>query len=166
MFEIKGENRAAKAVELAAELLKVVGPIGDTATCPAKRVDFRVEGLFEPATSHDVALALSSARGCPISDVLVRPPVGGGTRLRLGFASVPAAAASVPAAAASVFLEAGKVTVGWVRARVVLTSKRKAVCFRCLNPEHLGAWCPKFEGRVEGAQERCFRCGGAGHRFA
>ena len=87
------------------------------------------------------------------SDVLVRPPIKRGARPRLGFASVPA----------FVLLEAGKVTVGWVRARVVLPPKRKAVCFRCLNPGHLGARCPKREGRVEGAQERCFRCGAAGH---
>ena len=87
------------------------------------------------------------------SDVLVRPPIKRGARPRLGFASVPAAAAFV-------LLEAGKVTVGWVRARV-LPPKRKAVCFRCLNPGHLGARCPKFEGRVKGAQKRCFRCGAA-----
>ncbi|EEB20584.1 histone H1-I-1, putative, partial [Pediculus humanus corporis] len=94
VFEIKGENRAAKAAELAAELSKVVGPMGVTATCPERRVDLRVEGLCESATSCDVALALSRAGGCPVSEVLVRPPVGGGARSRLGFASVPAAAAS------------------------------------------------------------------------
>ena len=47
---------------------------------------------------------------------------------------------------------------------MVLPPKRKALCFRCLNPGHLGARCPKFEVRVEGAQERCFRWGAAGHR--
>ena len=35
VFEIKGENRAAKAAELAAELWKVVRQMGVTATCPA-----------------------------------------------------------------------------------------------------------------------------------
>ena len=127
-----------------------MGPMGVTATCPARRVDLRVESHCESASSHDVALALSRAGGCPISDVLVRPPLGGGARPRLRFASVPAAAASV-------LLEAGKVTVSWVRAQVVLLPKPKAVCFRGLNPG-------QFEGRVEGAQERCFRCGAAGHR--
>ena len=49
VFEIKGKNRAAKAAELAAELSKVVGPMGVTATCPARRVDLRVKGVCESA---------------------------------------------------------------------------------------------------------------------
>ena len=53
VFKIKGENRAAKAAELAAELSKEVGPM-----CPARRVDSRVEGFCESATSHDFALVL------------------------------------------------------------------------------------------------------------
>ena len=84
----------------------------------------------------------------------MRSPIGGGAQPRLGIAFVPAAATSV-------LFEAGKVTVGWVRARVVFPLKREAVCFRCLNLGHLGARCPKFEERVEGAQELQVRSGRA-----
>ena len=85
----------------------------------------------------------------------VRFPTGGGPhRYSSAYASVPA----------SVLLKAGAVVVGWVRAKVVLLPKRRTICVRCLHPVHEGSRCPNIRERGETALDRCFRCGGEGHR--
>ena len=75
---------------------------GVTATCPARRVDLRVYGVCESATSLMVAKELG---GCSLSDVSMRLPTSGvilfvDVRIRLG--------------------GHGGHLDGWVRARLVL----------------------------------------------
>ena len=158
VLEIRGENRAAKAAELAARIRDAVGSMGVTASCPERRVDLRIEGLCESATSSMVATELARVGGCSTSDISVRFPSGGGSR------RYSSAYASVPAAVASVLLQAGAIVVGWVRAKLVLLPKRKTVCVRCLHPGHVGSRCPNVRERGDTALDRCFRCGEKGHR--
>ena len=122
--------------------------MGVTVTCPAKRVDLRMDGLCESTTSLMIATELERVGGVLAIDVSVRLPTSGGAQY------YSSAYASVPTAAASVLLEVGVVVVEWVRARMVLLPKRRIICVRCLNPGHLGSRCPKFRDRKETVRGR------------
>jgi len=100
--------------------------------------------------------AIAAAGECPAGEVSVgkfnRSPAG-----RLG-----SVWARCPAIVAKKIIDAGPLTVGWVKARVEALSSRPLQCCKCLGAGHTRANC-KSEIDRSGL---CYRCGQPGHKAA
>ncbi|XP_011878926.1 PREDICTED: uncharacterized protein LOC105568124 [Vollenhovia emeryi] len=153
ILEISGENAKEKADSLADKMRAVIGDReGVKVTRPAKMAELRIRDLDDSVTVTDVKEAVAEAGGCAPTEVKtgeVKPaPNGLGTI----WAQCPLAAAKKAAAA-------GRVKIGWVRARLELLENRPLICFRCLERGHVRAQC-----RGKDRSEICCRCGEAGHK--
>jgi len=104
----------------------------------------------------EVQAALAAVGDCSAGEILVGKP-GRSPAGRLG-----AIWAKLPAVAAKKLLDAGPLTVGWIKARVEALGARPLQCFKCLGAGHTKVNC-KAEVDRNGL---CYRCGRAGHRAA
>ncbi|XP_048001368.1 uncharacterized protein LOC125238124 [Leguminivora glycinivorella] len=93
-------------------------------------------GLDDSATTEEVVAAVAELGNCAAeavkSGVISRSQNGSGT-LWL----------SCPVAAAKKVVEAGRLKVGWISARVVLLDTKPLRCYRCLETGHVGAKCER-----------------------
>ncbi|XP_011858067.1 PREDICTED: uncharacterized protein LOC105555652 [Vollenhovia emeryi] len=153
ILEIAGENAKEKADALAGKMRTVIGDReGVKVTRPAKMAEIRIRDLDDSVTVTDVTEAIAEAGGCAPSEVRtgeVKPaPNGLGTI----WVQCPLAAAKKAAAA-------GRIKIGWVKARLELLESRPLICFRCLERGHVRAQC-----RGKDRSEVCCRCGETGHK--
>ncbi|XP_011860719.1 PREDICTED: uncharacterized protein LOC105557924 [Vollenhovia emeryi] len=154
ILEISGENAKEKADSLADRMRAVVGNReGVKVTRPAKMAEIRVRDLDDSITVADVREAVAEAGGCILQDVkageIKLAPNGLGTI----WIQCPLASAKKAAAA-------GRIKIGWIRARLELLENRPLICFRCLERGHVRAQCRSKVDR----SELCCRCGETGHK--
>lgn len=154
LFEIPGQESGAKADKLAAALRPLLEPKGVRVARPVKLAELRVTGLDDSVAPEKVREAVAGVGGCLAGEVSVgrlnRSPAG-----RLGTVW-----ARCPAVAAKKVVDAGPLTVGWVKARVEALGARPLQCYRCLGFGHTRANC-------RGETDRsglCYRCGQSGHK--
>lgn len=142
----------SKADKLALRLREVLGDERAKINRPIKKADLRIAGLNESVTSSELVTAMATFGGCAIEDCKVgeirRGPTGLGTVW-----------ASCPATAAKKMVDARRIRVGWVMARIEALSPRPFQCFRCLEPGHTRARCSAPFDRGD----KCYRCGQPGH---
>jgi len=137
LLEIPGAAASQQADVLAARLRDMFPEDeGVRVSRPVKRVDLRITGFDESVTPREIAEAISHfSGGCGAEDVRVGTIRTSRDGLCTVWVQAPATA-GVPAA------EAGKVYLGWARARVALLKGRPLRCFRCLAPGHVQQRCP------------------------
>jgi predicted nuclease with TOPRIM domain len=155
MLEIPpGTEDADKVADALAEKLRSVLD-ADVVTIqrPTKCVDIRVTGLDDSVVAEEVAAAVAAEGGCAVDAVragaVARSPNGSGSLL-----------VSCPVVAAKKLVEAGRLTVGWISARVVLLEAKPLRCFKCLEQGHVAVKCDRGVDR----SKDCFRCGQGGHK--
>ncbi|XP_048001833.1 uncharacterized protein LOC125238543 [Leguminivora glycinivorella] len=155
MLELPADTKEIEvaADALAAKLREVLDPNMVHIQRPIKCADIRVMGLDDSATAEEVVAAVAELGNCAAeavkSGVISRSQNGSGT-LWL----------SCPVAAAKKVVEAGRLKVGWISARVVLLDTKPLRCYRCLETGHVGAKCEKGIDR----SNICYRCGESGHK--
>ena len=154
LVEIPGEDRAAKADNLAGKLREIFPENEVKITRPVKRTDLRITGLDISVLKVEIIEAVAQIGGCLEEDVKIGEP-----RQR-----TPRGAVSVwlqcPAEAAKKLVDRGRVTVGWVSARVEALRPRPLACFRCLERGHTAGNCKSGKDR----SDLCYNCGNSGHR--
>lgn len=156
LYEVPGQESGAKADKLAEALKALLEPKGLRVTRPVKSIELRVSGLDDSATPVEVQQALAAAGSCSVREMLVGKPNRSPTG-RLG-----SLWAKMPAAAAKKVIDAGPLTIGWIKTRVEVLGARSLQCYRCLGAGHTRATC-KGDADRSGL---CYRCGQADHRAA
>jgi len=111
---------------------------------PVKSEELCVTGLDESVAKEEVAAAIAAAGGC--GDVRVGD-------IRRGPSGLGTAWMQCPTAAAKKVVATGRVTVGWVSARVEVLAPRPMRCYRCLKKEHIRSRCTTPIDRGD----RCYR---------
>ena len=98
-----------------------------------------------------------------VESLKIRPSVAGGF-LFSPARKVPRGPSSLwiqcPTTAAKKIMEKGRLTVGWVAARVEALATRPLLCFRCLERGHTIGNCTSEVDR----SNRCYNCGSTNHR--
>jgi len=157
LLEIPGAAASQQADALAASLRDMFPEDrGVRISRPVRKVDLRITGFDDSVTPQEIAEAISQFDGrCGAEDVRVGMIRSSRDGLCTVWAQAPAIA-GVPAA------EAGKLRLGWARARVALLKGRPLRCFRCLAPGHVQQRCPCPVDRAR----CCFNCGGSDHVVA
>ena len=154
LVEIPGEDRAAKADILAGKLKEVFPESSKVKiTRPVKRTDIRITGLDVSVRKTEVIEAVVNTGGCreeevKIGEIRQRTPRGQG-----------AVWLQCPTEAAKKLTDLGKVTVGWVSARVVALKPRPLACFKCHERGHTAGNCQTGKDRGD----LCYNCSESGH---
>ncbi|XP_063635109.1 uncharacterized protein LOC134805832 [Cydia splendana] len=155
MLELPPDTKEAEiaADALAEKLREVLDPNVVHIQRPVKCADIRVTGLDDSAIAEEVVAAVAKLGNCAVeavkSGVIARSHNGSGS-LWL----------SCPVAAATKVVDAGRLKVGWISARVILLDAKPLRCYRCLETGHVGAKCDKGVDR----SNLCYRCGEPGHK--
>jgi len=152
LLEVPGDGSAAKADLLAAKLREALAATGARVARPVKTEELRVTGLDDSITKEEIAAAIAAAGSCSAPDVRVGDIRRGPSGLGTVWLQCPTAAAKKVAAA-------GRLTVGWVSARVEALTPRPMRCHRCLELGHTRSRCTAPTDRGN----RCYRCGAPGH---
>ena len=155
LIEIPGEESAAKADNLAAKLKEVFPEDGDVRVArPTKKTELRISGLDGSIRTEEVIAAVAATGDCSENDIRIgeikkRSPRG------LGAVWI-----QCPTAAAKKLADKGRISIGWVAARVEVLRARPLTCFRCLEKGHTAKNCTSENDR----SSRCYNCGGDGHK--
>ncbi|EFN82549.1 hypothetical protein EAI_05064, partial [Harpegnathos saltator] len=147
LIEMPGSNSGAAADRLAAEKgpdYRVQRPVRTTA--------LRLTGLDLTIGAEEVVAALSQLAGGGFRWWIERLPA----RDSSDGGPVPTGGPQVAAKVAA----AGRVQVGWTRAKVVVLPARVMICFRCLEQGHRRWRCTSAVDR----SNCCYHCGNLGHR--
>ena len=155
LFEVPGKESAARADELVDKLRRIFPDGGDVRMSrPVKRSELRISGLDVSIRPREVIEAIAAEGGCSESDVKT-----GEIKRR-----TPRGASSLwiqcPTTAAKKIMEKGRLTGGWVAARVEALAARPLLCFRCLERGHTIRNCTSEVDR----SNRCYNCGSTNHR--
>ena len=155
LVEIPGENSTAKADELAGKLKEAFAEDREVRiTRPVKRSEIRISGLDASVRAEEVANAIAANANCQkeeikIGEIRKRTPRG------LGAVWV-----QCPTAVAKKIAEKGKITIGWVAARVEVLRTRPMTCYRCMERGHTARNCTSEHNR----SNQCYNCGGEDHQ--
>lgn len=125
ILEVPGENSAAKADQLAEKLQAALADKEVRITKSVKLAEVRITGLDGSVTKEELASVLANAGGCLPVDIRVGD-------IRRGPTGLGVAWARCPATAAKKMVGGGRITVGWVAARVETLAPRSLQCFGCL----------------------------------
>lgn len=154
VLEVAGENKAAKADQLAAKLRDTIGRTeGIKITRPCKTAELRIKSLDESITPNEVREVLACKGQCSTEEVRV----GNIRKVSSGLGTIWAKCPLVPA---NRIAEAGKIQVGWTAARVEMLADRPLQCYKCLERGHVAQRCPSNADR----SGRCYRFGEVGHQ--
>lgn len=154
VYEIPGEGKKEKADLFARKLQEVLQDReGVRVARPSKKGELRVRGLDESATKEEVVAAIARIGGCEVSEVKAG-------ELRTLPRTMGTLWVQCPLQTANKVAAAGKITVGWVTAKVEALRARPLQCHRCLERGHVREKCTSAVDR-SGA---CYNCGVPGHR--
>lgn len=154
LLQISGEGREGKADRLASRLREVLGEReGVRVARPSRQAELRLFGLEESVTREEMAAAVASAGNCGVREV-------DAGRLRRAPGGVITAWVRCPVRAANAVVSRGRITVGWVSARVEALRQRPLQCYRCHEGGHVRATCRSLVDR----SACCYRCGESGHQ--
>lgn len=159
IYEIPGEGESPredskmKADKLTRKLNEVLEGKGIRVNRPTKFAELRMSGLDDSTAGRDVMRVVAQKGKCTEEDV----KVSNINRRASGLGSVWI---RCPAEAAKILTEEGRVTVGWVSARIEALTPRPLQCFRCLDVGHTQYTCKAQIDR----SGTCYRCGAIGHK--
>lgn len=155
IIEILGAENGGHADQLAERIRQVLPEDWVKVSRPCKTAEMRVLDLDDAVTPEEVAEAVAREGGCRPDEVragtIRRGPSGLGTCWVRG-----------PVVAIKCITTAGRLGIGWVKARAELLRAQPLRCFRCLHIGHVRTKCTLAEDR----SGLCFRCGEAGHKAA
>ncbi|XP_059062985.1 uncharacterized protein LOC131855702 [Achroia grisella] len=150
-----GRARREVADALAARIEEVLPEDAVRVSRPVKSAELRIGDLDDTVLVADVVVAVMRDGGCLESSV----KTGEIRRNSQGTGSIWV---RCPVTAARKLVEAGRLRVGWVMARVQSLDPRPQRCYRCLLTGHVGVRCTA----VEDSSGICFRCCEPGHKAA
>ena len=154
LMEIPGEGSADKADNLAERLKQVFPENGEVrVTRPAKKAEIRIGGLDGSIRPEEIKAAVAATGGCPEEEVKL------GEIKRRSPRGLGAVWAQCPALAAKKIVDGGRITIGWVAAKVEALKARPATCYRCMERGHTAANCTSEINR----SNCCYNCGAEGH---
>ena len=154
LMEIPGEESMDKADNLAEKLKQVFPENGEVRiTRPAKKAEIRIGGLDGSIRPEEIKAAVAATGGCPEGEVKL------GEIKRRSPRGLSTVWAQCPALAAKKIVDGGKITIGWVAAKVEALKARPATCYRCMERGHTAANCTSEINR-----SNCYNCGAEGHR--
>lgn len=154
VYEIPGEGKKEKADLFANKLMEVLREKkGVRVARPSKKGELRVRGLDESATKEEVVAEVARIGGCYASEIKTGeirtlPKMMGTLWVRC------------PLQAANKVATAGRITVGWVTARVEALKPRPLQCYKCLERGHVREKCTSAIDR----KGSCYNCGAPGHK--
>lgn len=152
IIEVPGEEKNAKADQLAAKLGDCLDLQAVRIQRPTPMAELRVSGLDDSVTSEELVAAVAKSGGCLLEAVksgeIRRSPRGMGT-----------AWVRCPVEAAKTLTAGGRLLVGWVSASVKLLEPRTRRCYRCLETGHVSAQCSSPVNRGD----LCYNCAQPGH---
>ena len=154
LIEISGKDSTAKADDLTIRLREIFPENEDVrVTRPVKRTKVRISGLDVSVLTAEIVVAVASVGGCTkeeikIGDIKKRSPRGQGAV----WVQYPTTVAKKT--------DAGKITIGWVAARVEALKPRPMTCFKCMEKGHAARNCTTNKDR----SNLCYNCGEQGHR--
>ena len=117
---------------------------------PVKMADVRINGLDDSVTPTEVASPITTARGCDKDDVRTGE-IRRRSPMSIGFIWL-----RCPTTSARKIVEAGRILVGWISARVDALTARPLQCYRCLG--HVMQHCTSDADR----SGRCYTYGATG----
>lgn len=156
-LEISGKEGAEQAKNLAVKMRDALSSMeGVKITNPTKASEVRIRDLMDGTSKLEVAEAIAaSIEGGDPASVQMGEIKFSPNGLGMVWAKCPTAMAIRATAT-------GRISVGWVRARVELLDARPTHCYKCLNKGHVAAYCRSNIDR----SGCCYRCGGEGHKVA
>ncbi|XP_060822332.1 uncharacterized protein LOC132910580 [Bombus pascuorum] len=153
VINIPDDAGMSKATQLASRLAGVLDPSTVRVSVPVPTAEIKLVGVDISLNEEELLEELSRAADCQPRDV--RAWSAGTSRSGMGIFY-----AKCPVAGARKLAQAGRVTLGWTRAKVIALPRRPLQCFRCLEVGHMAAMCVSPVRRTH----LCFRCGEEGHR--
>ncbi|XP_060825142.1 uncharacterized protein LOC132912049 [Bombus pascuorum] len=153
VINIPDDAGMSKATQLASRLAGVLDPSTVRVSVPVPTAEIKLVGVDISLNEEELLEELSRAADCQPRDV--RAWNAGTSRSGMGIFY-----AKCPVAGARKLAQAGRVTLGWTRAKVIALPRRPLQCFRCLEVGHMAAMCVSPVRRTH----LCFRCGEEGHR--
>ncbi|XP_059061957.1 uncharacterized protein LOC131854808, partial [Achroia grisella] len=146
ILEIPGTNTGEAADALAAKIEEVLHE-DVRVTRPVKSAELRIVDLDDSVSVADVVVAVMREGECRESAV----KTGEIRRNAQGTGSIWV---RCPVAAAKKLVEAGRLRIGWMVARVQSLDPRPQRCYRCLLTGHVGLRCTAEQD----SSGICFRC--------
>ena len=155
MVEIPGENSVAKADELADRLRRIFSGDGEIKVSrPTKRSELRISGLDATISNEEVAEAIATKCDCPVHEIRV------GEIKKRSPRALGAVWVQCPSTVAKILADAGRITIGWIAARIEALRARPMTCFRCMERGHTARNCTSEQDR----SKQCYNCGSEGHQ--
>ncbi|XP_060831448.1 uncharacterized protein LOC132915626 [Bombus pascuorum] len=153
VINILDDAGMSKATQLASRLAGVLDPSTVRVSVPVPTAEIKLVGVDISLNEEELLEELSRAADCQPRDV--KAWNAGTSRSGMGIFY-----AKCPVTGARKLAQAGKVTLGWTRAKVIALPRRPLQCYRCLEVGHMAAMCVSPVRRTH----LCFRCGEEGHR--
>lgn len=143
-----------KADALAAKLKAIYTEEEVKVARPVKMADIKVFGLDDSVTKDEIRAAIATKTGCPADQIKVGEPRADRVGLFTAWARVPVNAAKA--------LQQGRLLIGWMSAKVLVSIPKDLQCYRCRRTGHVASRCPEEVDR----SGLCRKCGSVEHRAA
>lgn len=153
LFEIIGPDNAEKAAKLKSKMLEIFNNReGVKITKPIRTAELRICDLDDSVGQEDIAWAIADIGECNPLNVRVG-------EIKVAPNGLGAVWTRCPLSAANRVIQAGRITIGWSRARAVMLDARPLQCYKCMEVGHVQQNCRSKVDR----RGLCYRCGVEGH---
>lgn len=153
ILQVPGATSGDKADSLAQKLKEVLPEGLVRISRPVKCAEMRILGLDDSVSMNEVIAAVAQKGAC--SEEMIK--AGEVKRFAYGTGVVWV---RCPIDVAKKLGAEGRITVGWVSAKVKLLPPREMRCYRCHHSGHVRAQCTSEVDR----SENCYRCEAKGHK--
>ena len=98
--------------------------------------------------------AIATKCDCPVNEIRV------GEIKKRSPRALGAVWVQCPSTVAKILADAGRITIGWIAARIEALRARPMTCFRCMERGHTARNCTSEQDR----SKQCYNCGSEGHQ--